>query len=230
MMTPSTPFAPFAPFTPFAGARSEARSRPFVRLEERLPAPSEGVRLARAAASGDPHAMRELLRALRPRIERVVRAILGHTHQEIDDVVQQAMLGVVQSLPSFRGECEPTWFASRVAARTAIAAARKGRATRARHEDGVDLDQLASGAAEPQVDAARSRRLSALRNALARIPSEQADALALRIVLGWSLGEVAEATGVPLNTVRSRLRLAKAALRALVDSDPRVSEELDDDE
>ena len=37
-------------------------------------------------------------------------------------------------------------------------------------------------------------------------------------VLGWSLGEVAEATSAPLNTVRSRLRLAKETLRAKLEA------------
>lgn len=188
------------------------------------------MRLAREAAEGNTGAMRELLRELGPRIDRVVRAILGRTNQDADDVVQQAMLGFVQAIPSFRGECEPVHFASRVAARAAIAAARRGRAMRARHEDGVDIHLLVSSSPEPLADAEQSRRMAAMRDALSRIPPEQAETLALRIVLGWSLLKVAEATGVPLNTVRSRLRLAKTALRAVIDGDPRARAELADDD
>jgi RNA polymerase sigma-70 factor (ECF subfamily) len=172
--------------------------------------------------------MRDLLREIAPRIERVVRAVMGRAHPDVEDVVQQSMLGFVQALPSFRGDCEPVHFASRVAARAAIAAARRGRATCARHDDGVDVDLLLSSAPEPLADTERGRRMAMLRDALARIPAEQAETLALRIVLGWSLGEVAEVTGVPLNTVRSRLRLAKTALRASIDGDPAASEELGD--
>ncbi|MBX3221463.1 MAG: sigma-70 family RNA polymerase sigma factor [Labilithrix sp.] len=188
--------------------------------------PSESVRLARAAASGDARAMRDLLRQLGPRIERVVRAVLGRADHDAEDVVQQAMLGFVQALPSFRGECEPVHFASRVAARTAIAAARRRRVARARHDDGVVVDLLTSETPEPLADTERRRRASVLRDALARIPQEQAETLALRVVLGWSLSEVAEATGAPLNTVRSRLRLAKTALRAAIDRDAAATEEL----
>lgn len=65
-----------------------------------------------------------------------------------------------------------------------------------------------------------------MRELMTKIPHEQAEAVALRIVLGWSLPEVAEATGAPLNTVRSRLRLAKNALRAIIEADPLLSEEL----
>ena len=55
-----------------------------------------------------------------------------------------------------------------------------------------------------------------------QLPEEQAETLALRVVLGFSLEEVAQATGVPLNTVRSRVRLAKTSLKKRIESDPRL--------
>lgn len=240
MMTPSTPFTPFTPMGPFVvpvRPTSVSARSPAVRIapvenagDEPQAAMSAAKERARAAGQGDTTAMRELLHELAPRIERVVRAVLGRAHQDAEDVVQQAMLGFVQALPSFRCECEPIHFASRVAARTAIAAARRSRASRARHEDGVDLDTFMSSSPAPLADAERGRRMAALQDALSRIPVEQAETLALRIVLGWSLSEVAEATGVPLNTVRSRLRLAKNALRSVIDADPTAHEELGGDD
>jgi RNA polymerase sigma-70 factor (ECF subfamily) len=56
------------------------------------------------------------------------------------------------------------------------------------------------------------------------LPEEQADVLALRVVLGLSLEEVAQATGAPLNTVRSRVRLAKEALRRRIESTPELAD------
>jgi RNA polymerase sigma-70 factor (ECF subfamily) len=66
-----------------------------------------------------------------------------------------------------------------------------------------------------------------LRDLLTDLPEEQADALALRVMLGWSLEDVAQATGAPLNTVRSRVRLAKEALRRRVDADPSLADQLE---
>ncbi len=54
----------------------------------------------------------------------------------------------------------------------------------------------------------------ALQNALAELPAEQREAVVMRIWSGMTLGEVAEATGVPLNTVASRYRYALEKLRA----------------
>jgi RNA polymerase sigma factor (sigma-70 family) len=187
---------------------------------------SAAVMLARAAAGGDVLAMDDLLRGIQPKVRRVVCAVLGRSHPDVDDVCQYAMLEFVQALDAFRGECEPVHFASRIAARAAIAWVRRTRETAKRYQDGVDINQLTSGSAEPLVDAERSRRMAVMRDVLARIPVEQAEALALRIVFDWSLPEVAKATGAPVNTVRSRLRLAKNALRAIIDSDAAMRDEL----
>lgn len=189
------------------------------------PEPSAEMALANAAATGDVVATRELLAKLGPRVRRVVRAVLGPRQLgELDDVAQQAMLALVLALPQFRGECEPVHFASRIAARTAIAAARRARAAMGRRDDAADLDAVEADAAPPSRQATASRHASALRELLTRIPPEQAETIALRVVLGHSLEEVAEATGVPLNTVRSRMRLAKAALRAAIEADPAMAE------
>jgi DNA-directed RNA polymerase specialized sigma24 family protein len=66
-----------------------------------------------------------------------------------------------------------------------------------------------------------------MRDLLADLPGEQAEALALRVVLGWwSLEEVARAYGIPTNTVRSRVRLAKEAPRRRIEATPGLVEML----
>lgn len=209
MMTPITPFAPLSPFAlPLA------------------PVASPAMELARASARGNARATHALLAALTPRVQRVVKAILGGGHPELEDVVQVALMAFVEALPSFRCECEPTHFASRIAARTAIAAARRARTARDRRDEGVDVDALSSVDRAPLDAAVQQRRVEVLRELMTKIAPEQAETVALRIVLGWSLPEVAEATCAPLNTVRSRLRLAKTALRAMIEADPLLAEEL----
>ena len=49
----------------------------------------------------------------------------------------------------------------------------------------------------------------------------------MRIVLGCSLEEVAAQSGVPLNTVRSRIRLAKERLKGRIEADPALLDALD---
>jgi len=188
---------------------------------------SAAMDLVSSAIAGDVVATQRLLASVTPRMTRVVHAVLGSGHADVDDAVQQALIGFLQALPTFRGECEPVHFASRIAVRAAVGAARRSWQARGRRDDGVDLDSIASSAAYDADHPADVGRLKeVLRDLLSRIPPEQAEAIALRFVLGWSLEEVSRVTAAPVNTVRSRVRLAKKALRAAIEADPVLAEEL----
>jgi RNA polymerase sigma-70 factor (ECF subfamily) len=181
--------------------------------------------LADAARQGDPRAMKQLLRAVSPRIQRVVRVVLGSDHPDRNDVEQLSLLAFTQALGSFRGECEPAHYASRIAVRTAVHARHRLRKQQARFDDLAEYDEPT--ATTTHEDALAERRKRHVRELLEVIPPDQAEALALRIALGWSLEEIAVASNIPLNTVRSRLRLAKEALRRKIEADPLLSDELE---
>jgi RNA polymerase sigma-70 factor (ECF subfamily) len=173
------------------------------------------------AISGDPAAVGQLLKQLAPGMIRAARSLMGSTHADLDDVVQQSLIGLVQSLPSFRGECSPAHFASRIVTRTALAARRRTAIRGDRQDDSIEPDAFAVDPSQA-VALEAERRRHAVRALMEKLPEEQAETLALRVVLGFSLEEVAEATGVPLNTVRSRVRLAKTALKKRIEADPRL--------
>jgi RNA polymerase sigma-70 factor (ECF subfamily) len=184
----------------------------------------DAIALARQAATGDAAATSRLLRGLASRVVRVVRAVLGSSHPDVDDVAQQALIGFIQALPAFRGDCDPARYATTIAVRTAIGARRRVRIEQARRDPGADADAVASPAMEPGEEIASQRRKEVLRELLAELPPEQAEALAMRVVLGWSLEEIAVQSGAPLNTVRSRLRLAKESLRRTIETQPGLVE------
>jgi RNA polymerase sigma factor (sigma-70 family) len=166
-------------------------------------------------------ATRRLLENVAPRVIRATRAVMGATHPETEDAVQLALIAFIQALPSFRGECNPALFAARIAVRTAGAVRRRSKARNVGHDAQVDVDALHGESTDP---GARRRR-EVVRGMLDDLPEEQAEALALRFVLGWSLVEIAETSGAPVNTVRSRLRLAKEALRRRIATDRSLSDE-----
>ena len=175
---------------------------------------------AREAATGDTRATAQLLRAVAPLVNRVVRAMLGGGHPDVQDVVQQSLIGLVRALPAFRGDCPPEGYAQTIAMRTALLARKRTRIARSRHDDEAETDASPAPDDSPEETAVAERRRRLLRDLLLEIPEEQAEALALRIMLGWSIEEVAQAAGAPLNTVRSRLRLAKEALRRRIEAAP----------
>ena len=189
----------------------------------------DAIALARQAASGDAAATSRLLRGLASRVARVVRAVLGGSHPDVDDVAQQALIGLIQALPAFRGDCDPARYATTIAVRTAIGARRRTKVERSRRDAAADAEAIATSSPGPGEEVAAQRRKEILRDLLAELPPEQAEALAMRVVLGWSLEEIATQSRAPLNTVRSRLRLAKESLRKTIESQPGICEALEVD-
>lgn len=188
---------------------------------------AELTALARLAGTGDPVATRRFLDRVWPTLSRVVNGVLGSSHPEVDDVIQQSLIAVLQALSAFRGECHPAGYVSRIALHVALRARKNVAVRRNRSQTLAQISASDPDAYHPGDEVSAERRKRALRDLLGDLPEEQADALALRVMLGWSLEDVAQATGAPLNTVRSRVRLAKDALRRKIEADPVLADELE---
>jgi RNA polymerase sigma-70 factor (ECF subfamily) len=178
--------------------------------------------IARAAQRGDEQERRRLFEAIAPALLAPLRMVLGPAHPDLEDVLQDSLLGVLKGLATFRGDSTVLHFARRIATKRAIELRRREGAT-ARKLEGARLLE-APGPQTPWEAFEGDRRRHHLRALLADLPEAQADALAMRVVLGYSVEEIAADARVPVNTVRSRLRLAKEALRARIESDPRIRE------
>src|SRR3954466_6286702 len=148
---------------------------------------AELTALARLAGSGDPVATRRFLEHIRAPLYRVVSSVLGGRHPELDDVIQQSLIAVLQALSAFRGECHPAGYASRIALHVALRARRNAALRRNRSQSLAQLSAADPDAAWPGCELGAERRKRALRDLLSDLPEEQADALALRVMLGWSL-------------------------------------------
>jgi RNA polymerase sigma factor (sigma-70 family) len=181
----------------------------------------------RRAGKSDRPAAHQLLVSLRPTLVRVVASVLGSSHPEFDDALQQSSLALIRAAAVFRGECHPAGYAARIALRVALRTRRKTRREWGRR-DHIDYPLFEGDASMSPNDLAEANeRRELLRDLVATLPTTQSEALILRAVLGWSLDEVARATGVPCNTVRSRIRLARQALRRSIERAPYLVEALD---
>ncbi len=177
-------------------------------------AEDELLQLAEAAAAGDKPASRTLLTVLGPFLLRVVRRVLGAKDADLEDVAQEAAIELLRALPRFRRECSVKNFACRVALQTAMNARRR-RAARKRGPVGivpVVPDQVPSPQDSPEEQLAAKASVQLVRQLCDQLPEAQAEVLALHCVLGHTVSEVAAICGVPVETVRSRLRLAKHSL------------------
>ena len=190
---------------------------------------AEMIALVRLIVAGDRKATRALLAAVGPAMLRAIRKVLARSTHEVEDVAQEAMEALIAALPSFRGECPVLHFARRVAVLTALANRRR-------------LDLRAQWTAEPPAEPAaegmaagpspaealflRGRR-EALAALLDELPANQAEVLVLHVALGFTIDEIAGVAGRPAETIRSRLRLAKQALRDRIQASPQLSEILE---
>lgn len=191
------------------------------------PETNEMTEIARLAAEGDTAATARLLRALAPRMIRTVHVLMGPSHPDVEDVTQQALIAIVQALPRFRGECTPVHYASRIVVRTAIHARHRVRRQVKGRDHEIDVDTIAGAASELDDALLSERRRARVRALIDELPPEQAEVIALRVGLGMSWEEMADATGTPLNTLRSRIRRAKEAIRRRIEDDPMLAAELE---
>ncbi len=180
--------------------------------------------LAKSAVAGDRAAVRTFLLTVGPHLLRVVRRVLGANHPEVDDVTQESAFAVMDALPRHRGESSVLHFVCRVAVLTAMNVRRRDAAQKrySRREHELEVELFPGSLPAPDAGLSAQSSAQIVRELLEALPLQQAEVLALHCVLGYTVPEIAESVGVPLETVRSRLRLAKQAVRERVLGDPRL--------
>ncbi|RST88287.1 sigma-70 family RNA polymerase sigma factor [Aquibium carbonis] len=78
------------------------------------------------------------------------------------------------------------------------------------------------GEEAPDVALDAGQRDERVRVALQGLPAEQVELIRLAFFVGLSHSEIADQTGLPLGTVKSRIRLAFGRLRKAIEADPRI--------
>ncbi|MBN2197398.1 MAG: RNA polymerase sigma factor [Polyangiaceae bacterium] len=183
--------------------------------------------LAEQVVEHRPGAVRGFLITLAPYVLRVVRQVLGRDHPDMEDLVQEALLGALDALPRFRGECTTLHFVQRIALLTALNSRRRFalREQLVPRAHDADADGVAAQGACPAEALDAARRRAVFGALLDELPAAQAEAPAMHCVLGYTVAETAAAVGAPVNTVRGRIVAAKAALRERLALDP-IAQEL----
>lgn len=181
--------------------------------------------LAERATDGDDEAIHTLVMELGGPMLRTVRKVLGSHHPDAEDVTQEAVLGLLASLHRFRGECTVTRYGIQVALRTALHARRHLRARQRVGDHAGPLGDDFDTKGDSPLDAAISReRRRVVRTLLDQLPEPTAEALAQHFMLGFTVEEIASALEVSPNTVWSRLKLGKRALKDALARDLRLTE------
>ena len=136
-------------------------------------------------------------------------AVLGD-HAAAEDCCQEAFERAFRNWSSWRPVAPAEAWVHRIAINAAISHQRKMRL----REVGEVIRRLGRPALAPDPQELADRR--SLAEALAKLPPKQAAAIVLRHYHGYTNRAIAQALGIPERTVASRLSVAKARLRVML--------------
>jgi RNA polymerase sigma-70 factor, ECF subfamily len=177
--------------------------------------------LVGAAVDGDRNAVDGVLRWIRPLVLRYCRARVGSqekTFASADDVAQEVCLAVFAALPSYRDQGRPFLaFVYGIAAHKVADAHRSAARNRAEPVPEVpDSPALGDG---PEQRAMQGELAGQMDKLLELLPDKQREILVLRVVVGLSAEETAEAVGSTPGAVRVAQHRALGRLRNVLTSE-----------
>ena len=166
-------------------------------------------------AAGDALALGDLHDAYGRTVFAVVYRMLS-SPEAAEEVVQDVFHSVWRRAGDYQRErgAVRTWLLA--IARNAAIDWRRTKGKRMERE--VELDAAASRPSESSVEdtVLMTLRAERVRDGVRALPAEQRDVLALAFWGGLTQTEIAERTGTPLGTVKSRVRLGMEKLRQLL--------------
>lgn len=188
------------------------------RQKEAPPSPEELVRLVAAVArEQDRNAFARLFGYFAPRVKSFLMRS-GLADSAAEEVTQEVMIAVWRKASYF----DPAKAGASTWVFTIARNQRIDRLRRTRSRTAVNVvdpsDELDAPPSGEDITILAERE-EGVRKALASLPAEQSAIVRLSFFAEKPHAEIARELGIPLGTVKSRVRLALARLRTLLDSD-----------
>ena len=176
--------------------------------------------LVSTAKSGDANAFVELSKRHSNRLLQTTYRITRNRH-DAEDALQDSLLRAFIHLKSFQEKSSFSTWLTRIAINSALMILRKKRVCVEISIDGGDDSsetcerwEPRSLTEDPENRLARSEREELLREAILRLPPVIREAVELRQARDYSTREIAQALGISIAAVKSRLSRARLSLRA----------------
>lgn len=178
-------------------------------------------RLIAEVLAGNSAAFGELVTRYQDRLFNVAYRVLDNA-DDAADVVQDVFVNAYTSLKAFKGDSELFTWLYRIAFNTAISFKRRRRGVvridGSGEDGGLDPEDRSTDTA-PEAGMERTEDERVLAEAMAKLSPEHRTVLVLKDIDGLKYEEIADAMGVPIGTVRSRLHRARLELKSLLDPD-----------
>jgi RNA polymerase sigma-70 factor (ECF subfamily) len=181
------------------------------------PSERHAALLAAVASSRDRAAFAELFDYYAPRIEAwLMRA--GVDQGAAEEICQDVMTTLWRKAHLYDvAKATPATWLYRIARNRRIDLARRDRIVLLEPDDQA-FDVADDNAADPDESVDARDREATLREAMAQLPQEQLALVRLAFFDSLSHSAIAERTGLPLGTVKSRIRLAFSRLRRALET------------
>lgn len=166
----------------------------------------DGRLINRYLDAGDDTAFAELVARHRPFIRRILFGVFGCWCDEAEDAEQEVLIALSRDLARFRGEATFATYLYRMVRHKGVDALRR-LSRRRKWFAPVGKEIPAGGNPEEAVIDRERRRL--LYRILSRLKEEERSLILLKEIEGYSLIQIAELTGSPVGTVKSRLHRAR---------------------
>ena len=175
----------------------------------------------RAACLTDPELLRSFETTVLPHLDAAYNLArwLARSHDDAEDVVQEACLRAFRYYRGFQGENARTWLLT-IVRHTCFTWLRNKRGRQEvplleddQHADEVEGVAAGSGGDDPETIAIQSADRALLNRLIGELPLPFREVLVLRELEDLSYKEIAEVTAVPIGTVMSRLSRARRLLQ-----------------
>ncbi len=158
---------------------------------------------------GDEKAFEQFVTEKQDKIYSVCVNMLKNIY-DAQDAAQDTFIKAYRALKSFKGESSLDTWLTKIAVNTCLDIIR-------RRHDTVDIDEV-YGVADPRTPDGEYEadvRRRAVRQSLARLPSELREVIVLKDIEGYSYEEISEILVINIGTVRSRLHRAREKIKKI---------------
>jgi len=165
--------------------------------------------LIQRATSGDERAMRQLWETHAPRIDAIVRRLVGDPDTAAD-VAQEVWIQIFRALPSYRGDARFSTWAHRIAVNRTLNALRSVRRAQA-----VEVE-IQDDSAWVENDGERAVLAASIDAAVRQLAPGARTVFVLHDIEGYTHEEIAAELGITSGGSKSQLFKARARLRRLL--------------
>jgi RNA polymerase sigma-70 factor, ECF subfamily len=180
----------------------------------------ENVELLNRCLSNDPDACTELFSRYNRKIFNTAYRILGE-ESSAEDALQETLLNVYRGISSFRGDSKVSTWISRITINVCLGMLRKAKNKQyveLEDDSAEDLPADPTPFIDPLAYASMAELKGLVQTSFERMTGKQEVVVRLHDMEGHTIQEIAEITGCPVGTIKSRLFYGRQEFKSIFNS------------